>query len=38
LLLGSKTGHVQIWDTTTAKVIKTEVPVPVQQVAANASP
>ncbi|MDB6169154.1 MAG: hypothetical protein JWM88_2018 [Verrucomicrobia bacterium] len=32
LILGSKTGVVQVWDTTTAKLIKSLTPVPVQPV------
>ena len=31
LLLGSKTGEVQVWDTTTTKLIKSLMPVPVEQ-------
>jgi hypothetical protein len=31
LILGSKSGVVQIWDTTTGKLIKSLTPVPVQQ-------
>jgi WD40 repeat protein len=31
LILGSKTGEVQVWDTTSAKLIKSLIPVPIQQ-------
>jgi WD40 repeat protein len=31
LILGSKTGEVQVWDTTSAKLIKALTPVPVRQ-------
>ena len=31
LIIGSKTGVVQVWDTTTGKLIKSLTPVPVQQ-------
>lgn len=31
LILGSKTGEVQIWDTTSSKLIKSLIPVPIRQ-------
>ncbi|WP_157447590.1 WD40 repeat domain-containing protein [Chthoniobacter flavus] len=34
LILGSKTGVVQVWDTTSGKLIKSLTPVPVQQAVA----
>jgi WD40 repeat protein/mono/diheme cytochrome c family protein len=33
LILGSKTGVVQVWDTTSGKLIKSLIPVPVRQAA-----
>jgi WD40 repeat protein len=35
LILGSKTGVVQVWDTASAKLIKSLVPVPVQPLASS---